>query len=385
MTKRLSLFLLLAAYTAFAQSGGMVNGSRGFPVPNDSTTGTTLNSTAIIDSAGQAILAGTSNTSVPTYVVMGGAGTSGNANLAVYGLAPCTMDATVSSAAGGYYVVNSTTTAGDCHPQSAAPASGTWVIGYLAASSTSSGSTALVAVDGFVYGQPGYAPLVSPTFTGTPAAPTPATNDNSTALTNTAWVRNQGYGTASGLAAGNYPKANGTAGITDSGVTAGPYSTFWALPGSVSTSSPIACSGTANKATIWGVSIPFPIKTSNVAYYVVGADNTTNTYDLGLYNISGNLIAHTGMLAGTTFAPTASHYTSQPWTTANTVLQPGTYWLALTCSAISGTATFGYAYTWVNAGNTSENLTTGGALPSSVTVPGSSSFTNASTLQVVFF
>jgi hypothetical protein len=231
----------------------------------------------------------------------------------------------------------------------------------------------------------GAAPLNSPAFTGTPTAPTPATSDNSTNVATTAYVKNQGYDTASGLVSGNYPKANGTAGVADSGVMAGPYTAFWAIPGSVSTTSPITCSGTANKATIWGVSIPFPIKTSNVAYYVVGADNTANTYDLGLYNPSGNLIAHTGTLAGTTFAPTASHYTSQPWTAANTVLQPGTYWLALTCSAISGTATFGYSYAWVNGGNTSENLTTGGALPSSMTVPGSNSFTDASTLQVVIF
>jgi hypothetical protein len=37
------------------------------------------------------------------------------------------------------------------------------------------------------------APLVSPTFTGTPAAPTPATADNSTTLATTAYVKAQGY------------------------------------------------------------------------------------------------------------------------------------------------------------------------------------------------
>jgi hypothetical protein len=37
------------------------------------------------------------------------------------------------------------------------------------------------------------APLVSPTFTGTPAAPTPATADNSTTLSTTAFVKAQGY------------------------------------------------------------------------------------------------------------------------------------------------------------------------------------------------
>lgn len=39
----------------------------------------------------------------------------------------------------------------------------------------------------------GKAPLDSPTFTGTPAAPTPATGDNSTKVATTAFVKTQGY------------------------------------------------------------------------------------------------------------------------------------------------------------------------------------------------
>lgn len=42
----------------------------------------------------------------------------------------------------------------------------------------------------------GAAPLASPTFTGIPAAPTPATADNSTTVATTAFVKNQGYVTA---------------------------------------------------------------------------------------------------------------------------------------------------------------------------------------------
>lgn len=38
-----------------------------------------------------------------------------------------------------------------------------------------------------------YAPLASPTFTGTPAAPTPSTSDSSTKLATTAFVKNQNY------------------------------------------------------------------------------------------------------------------------------------------------------------------------------------------------
>jgi hypothetical protein len=176
MIRKFCLFLFLGSCWAFAQSGGVINGTRGFPAPNDSTTGTTLNSTAVIDSAGQAILAGTSNTNVPTYIVVGGAGTSGNGTLASLGtLAPCTMDATIASGAGGYYVVNSTTVAGDCHPQSAAPSAGTWVIGFLAVSSTTSGSTALVAVDGFIYGGSGSSGVTS--FNTRTGAVVPASGD----------------------------------------------------------------------------------------------------------------------------------------------------------------------------------------------------------------
>jgi hypothetical protein len=41
------------------------------------------------------------------------------------------------------------------------------------------------------------APLASPTFTGTPAAPTPSTADSSTKLATTAYVQAQGFGTSS--------------------------------------------------------------------------------------------------------------------------------------------------------------------------------------------
>ena len=150
--KKILSFIFLAAFfssVALAQSGGMVNGTRGFPVPNDGTTGTTLNSTAIINSAGNAIKAGTSNTAVPTYIVVGGAATTGNAVLASKGtIAPCTMDATNASGVGGAFVINSTTTAGDCHVQTSAPAAGVWIIGYLDASSTTAAATALVDVEG---------------------------------------------------------------------------------------------------------------------------------------------------------------------------------------------------------------------------------------------
>lgn len=46
----------------------------------------------------------------------------------------------------------------------------------------------------------GAAPLASPTFTGTPVAPTPATSDNSTTIPTTAFVKAQGYLTSNAVA-----------------------------------------------------------------------------------------------------------------------------------------------------------------------------------------
>jgi hypothetical protein len=143
------LAALLVATTAQAQL--VVNGARAFPQANDGTTGTTLNLLATINTSANAILATTANTAVPTYIVVGGAGKTGNAALALSGLAACVMDTTIASGAGGDYVVASTATAGDCHPQSAVPGAGTWVVGFLAVSSTTAASTALVQVKGFAF------------------------------------------------------------------------------------------------------------------------------------------------------------------------------------------------------------------------------------------
>jgi hypothetical protein len=163
------LAALLVATTAQAQL--VVNGARAFPQANDGTTGTTLNLLATINTSANAILATTANTAVPTYIVVGGAGKTGNAALALSGLAPCVMDTAIASGAGGDYVVASTTTAGDCHPQSAVPGAGTWVVGFLAVSSTTAASTALVQVNGFAIGGGG-----SHVFTQTSAATNFGTN-----------------------------------------------------------------------------------------------------------------------------------------------------------------------------------------------------------------
>jgi hypothetical protein len=66
----------------------------------------------------------------------------------------------------------------------------------------------------------GAAPLASPTFTGVPAAPTPATADNSTTVATTAYVHAQGYAVALVTTAGTYTKVTVTAqGLVSAGTT----------------------------------------------------------------------------------------------------------------------------------------------------------------------
>ena len=83
----------------------------------------------------------------------------------------------------------------------------------------------------------GAAPLASPTFTGTPSAPTPSSSDSSTTLATTAFVKAQGYGTGTvtsvaagaGLSGGTIT-TTGTISLPTTGVTAASYGTSSAVP-----------------------------------------------------------------------------------------------------------------------------------------------------------
>jgi hypothetical protein len=142
MKKLLALFALVPTF-AFAQVS--------IPVTNDATTGTIINETAVINSVGNAITATTSQTSVPTFIVTGVPGTKAQAQLAVIGQASCVMDTTIASGASQYYVVNSTTIAGYCHPQASPPAAGVWVLGFLSPQFTATGVASIVNINSFPY------------------------------------------------------------------------------------------------------------------------------------------------------------------------------------------------------------------------------------------
>jgi hypothetical protein len=173
--------------------------------------------------------------------------------------------------------------------------------------------------------------------------------------------------------------------VMSTNASAGTYSMFVDLePPSAGTSSQVpwftqpSATGTvsfltsANVAKLYGVlySGATPLTSTQVVYNVQTADNTSNNYDIGLYNTSGTLVAHLGATAGTSFAP------STGWKTVNwgapATIKQGKYYLAITtscttsCAVLIGSST-GVGFTF--AGGISESVSSGGTLPATVTIP----------------
>jgi len=331
-------------------------------VPNAATTGTTLNKLAKSTGAfSAAIIAATTDTSGVIGVVVDGAGTSGSAQIARAGQAPCAFDGATTA---GDYVQISSLVAGDCTDAGGSyPASGQ-VLGRVLSTNAaagnygilvgaevqaSSGSAAVTSVFGrngvvaaasgdySVAQISGAAPLASPTFTGTPAAPTPAASDNSTKLATTAYVQSQ------------------TCPI------------WFTTPNAAST---VNFTVTANKASVWGAVLYCNLITTQVTYDVATVDNTANTYDIGIMNSSGTVVTHIGPTAGTAFASSMGWKTLS-WT-SSAQLPPGKYYAVLTtncttaCAVLEG-GNSGAGLTY--AGNIAESVTTGGTLPATITVP----------------
>jgi hypothetical protein len=175
------------------------------------------------------------------------------------------------------------------------------------------------------------------------------------------------------LVSGNYTKASGASGIADSGVMAGPYSTEWITAPRAGTATAFNTTGT--KIELWGVTLQFPLNTSTLSYNVSGADTTSNTYDLGIYNSSGALVAHTGAIAGSTAMVAGAHSVSWSGTNPKT-LQPGKYYLATSTSCTSSCATLSgdgssAVVTFLSAGTVTTSGTQG-ALDSSISAPADS-------------
>jgi len=193
---------------------------------------------------------------------------------------------------------------------------------------------------------------VGPTCTTLTSAYVDASIASTTALTN-----------------GNYTKASGTSGLSDSGVSAGPYTAAWIT--AYRAGSPMSFDTSGTKIKLWGTTLEFPLSTSAVAYNVTAADITGNLYDIGIYDGSGSLKAHTGPIAGSTAMIAGAHNVS--WQGGAKILQPGKYYLAIATNCTTGCATLAgdgstAVVTFLNAGTVATGGTQG-TLDSSVTPP----------------
>ena len=112
-------------------------------IANDTTTGTTANLLAKT-TAGKAIKIGTGDTSGIVGIVVGGAGTTGSAQIAQAGQAPCIADNSITQ---GDYIVAGTTTAGRCKSVGTTAPVGNQPIG-ISLTTTSAASTATILVFG---------------------------------------------------------------------------------------------------------------------------------------------------------------------------------------------------------------------------------------------
>jgi hypothetical protein len=143
--------LSLAASCSQAQtfSGGidLAASALAMEVTNDTTTGTTVNKLAKLTGApSKAIITATTDTAGAVGVVVGGAGTSGSAQIARVGIASCVFD--TATTAGGYVQISSTT-AGNCHDAGATfPTSGGQVLGRVLSTNGAGGTYAMVLYPG---------------------------------------------------------------------------------------------------------------------------------------------------------------------------------------------------------------------------------------------
>ncbi|MDR3425458.1 MAG: DUF1566 domain-containing protein [Alphaproteobacteria bacterium] len=127
----------------------VMGGNSGYltEIANDTATGTGLYLLAKLNSSGAAVIAGAGDSDGVVGVVMGGNGTTGNAQIAVGGQAVCTFDASGVTAAGDFVTISSTT-AGDCHDSGSQTRSGlsSQTIGQVLSTTAVSGSNYPITV-----------------------------------------------------------------------------------------------------------------------------------------------------------------------------------------------------------------------------------------------
>jgi hypothetical protein len=125
-----------------SESIDTVNNAHLQEIANAGTTGTTVNKLAkLTGSPATAVIATTSDTTGNVIgIVTGGAGTTGNAQIAITGQASCVFDGAITA---GHYVQVSTSSGGECHDGGTTlPTTGGQILGLIiAATNASPGST----------------------------------------------------------------------------------------------------------------------------------------------------------------------------------------------------------------------------------------------------
>jgi hypothetical protein len=113
---------------------------------NATTTGTTLNALAkLTGNPSKAVIASTSDTSGMMGIVVGNAGTTGNAQIAINGVASCIFDGATTA---GDYVQISSTVGGDCHDAGASIPSSGQIIGMVLSTNAAGGTYAIRILSG---------------------------------------------------------------------------------------------------------------------------------------------------------------------------------------------------------------------------------------------
>jgi hypothetical protein len=140
--------------------------------------------------------------------------------------------------------------------------------------------------------------------------------------------------------------------------------TFWTTVGPAN--SAVQLTGVANTIRVWGLYIPARVVFSNITVYVNTAD-AVNSYDFGLYNSGGNLVAHIGAQTLPATAVQSFAVVGAPIT-----LAPGLYFFAGTGNAttaqiLQGDATGGPSFHYCFVA--SQGVSAGGALPATIAAP----------------
>lgn len=136
--------------------------------------------------------------------------------------------------------------------------------------------------------------------------------------------------------AGTYAQAQG-----------GPSGSNYSLPASglffTTGGVSLAIAGPTQNATkLWGF-VPLQTVTfTTIGYSIVTtADNTGNLYDIGILDASGNIVAHSGATAGTTFSSATGNGKNIVMLAPGTVYAGQKYYIAWTTNAAASPASLG--------------------------------------------